>query len=75
MGKLISMVLMVLGIWVAVEVYTHGVDGAFGGALTTRSANGDESSASTASLPRRSGDKVEAAHAAADARRNKLLGE
>lgn len=75
MGKLISMVLMVLGIWVAVEVYTHGVDGAFDGALASRSADRSESSASMASLPKRAGDKVGAAHADADARRKKLLAE
>jgi hypothetical protein len=75
MGKLISMVLMVLGVWVAVEVYTHGVDGAFDGALASRSADRSESSASMASLPKRAGDKVGAAYADADARRKKLLGE
>ena len=31
MARLIGIVFIVLGIWVAMEVYTEGVEGAFGG--------------------------------------------
>jgi hypothetical protein len=34
MGKLFGIVLIVLAVWFAVEVYTKGSDQAFGGALT-----------------------------------------
>jgi hypothetical protein len=34
MGKLFGIVLLVLGVWLAIEVYTKGSDQAFGGALT-----------------------------------------
>jgi hypothetical protein len=34
MGKLFGIVLLVLGVWAAVEIYTKGSDQAFGGALT-----------------------------------------
>lgn len=33
MGRLLAIVLIVLGIWVGTEVYTKGVGGAFGGLL------------------------------------------
>lgn len=31
MGRLFAIVLIVLGVWAGIEVYTNGVDGAFGG--------------------------------------------
>ena len=31
MGRLFAIILIVLGVWVGLEVYTNGVDGAFGG--------------------------------------------
>jgi hypothetical protein len=33
MGRLIGFILMLLAIWTAAEIYTNGLDGAFGGVL------------------------------------------
>jgi hypothetical protein len=33
MGRLLGLVLMLLAVWAAAEIYTKGVDGAFGGIL------------------------------------------
>jgi len=33
MGRLVGLVLMVLGVWAAAEIHSKGLDGAFGGAL------------------------------------------
>lgn len=38
MGKLLGLILFVLAVWVAVEVYDKGVDGAFGGLFAGFSA-------------------------------------
>ena len=74
MGRIISLLLAVVGIWVGVEVYTHGVDGAFDGALAR--FGGDETEHVTpATAPQRAGRAVESAHAAADERRSRMLGE
>jgi len=74
MGRIISMLLAVVGVWVAVEVYTNGVNGAFDGALAR--FGGDETEEVTpGSAPQRAGRAVESAHAEANERRSKLLGE
>lgn len=75
MGKIIGLLLVVVGIWVGVEVYSNGVDGAFGGVLASRAGDRPAAEVDRRSTPRRAGDAVENAHAAADARREKLLGE
>lgn len=75
MGRFISLLLAVLGIWVAVEVYTNGVNGAFDGALARFGSGEAEEEATPGTAPQRAGRAVEAAHAEADARRSRLLGE
>jgi hypothetical protein len=71
MGKLIGLLLTVAGIWVGLEVYQNGVEGAFGGILAGESAQLEP--APTA--PQRAGVAVQRAHGEADARRDKLLTE
>jgi hypothetical protein len=74
MGRIFGLLLGVLGIWAATEVYLHGAAGAFGGAVAKLAG---ESAAPTdgRSLGHRSGAKVERAHAEAEARRERLLRE
>jgi len=74
MGRIFGLLLGVLAIWAASEVYLHGTDGAFGGALA-RFAGDEASPHDGRSLGVRSGEKVENAYSEADARREKLLGE
>jgi len=75
MGKFIGLLLTVVCIWAALEVYNEGVNGAFGGALA-RFGDGEEAAAvDSRSTPERAGAAVGRAHAAADARREKLLAE
>jgi hypothetical protein len=74
MGRIFGLLLGVLGIWAASEVYLHGTSGAFGGAFA-RFAGEEASPHDGRSLGLRSGEKVENAHAEADARREKLLAE
>jgi len=73
MGRIISLLLAVLGIWVAVEVYTNGVNGAFDGALARFGGESAEEEATPGTAPQRAGRAVESAHAAAEERRSKLL--
>ncbi|MDJ0850304.1 MAG: hypothetical protein QNK04_18180 [Myxococcota bacterium] len=76
MGKFIGLLLTIVCIWAGLEVYNNGVHGAFGGRLAFL---GDESSATepltARSAPQRAGTAVEDAHAQANARREKLLGQ
>lgn len=73
MGRLIGIVLIVLGIWVGLEVYQKGTEHAFGGALAGfGSSQAPRDERSTA---RRAGDAVGGAHADSDARRERLLAE
>ena len=71
MQKLIGIIVIVIGIWVGIEVYTQGVDGAFGGIFA--SLGGDEAPSQQSqpnaapSTPRahssvvqRAGDRVQA---------------
>jgi hypothetical protein len=76
MGKILGILLVVVGIWLGLEVYQNGIQGAFGGALASLSGPADEQAVrDPRSLPRRAGDAVERAHAEAEARRNRALGE
>ena len=76
MGKFIGLLLTVVCIWAGLEVYNEGLHGAFGGALASLEG-GDQAGGptDTRTAPQRAGAAVENAHTAADARRNKLLGE
>ena len=74
MGRIFGLLLGVLGIWAATEVYLHGTAGAFGGAyaqLSGKSAAG----ADTRCLGRRAGDSVRGAQAEDEKRRERLLTE
>ena len=71
MGKVIGLLITVVGIWAGVEIATHGVDGAFDGAFAGENA----SSAERITTPQRAGRAVEAAHAESEERRARMLGE
>jgi len=71
MGKLIGLLLTVAAIWVGLEVYQHGVGGAFGGVLAGESAVAGPAP----TTPQRAGAAVGRAHGEADSRREKLLTE
>ena len=77
MGKVITGAIVVLGLWVGVEVMTHGparaFDGAFAGFMSD--AEDDAAVVDDRSTARRSGDAVERARDAATARRDRMLGE
>jgi len=75
MGRMIGILLMVLGVWVGVEVYSHGVQGAFGGALSGLGGQPREERREAISVPQRAGAAVQRAHGEADERRNRLLEE
>jgi hypothetical protein len=67
MGKLIGLILLVLCVWVAIEVYEKGMDGAFGGAFAwvsaplpaDRESAGAAREAHSASTAQRIGTKVQ----------------
>jgi hypothetical protein len=73
MGRILGILLLVLGIWVGMEVYNEGVDGAFDGALAFLS-DGEEGEGRP-TMRMRVHDAVSSAHAEADARRERLLEE
>lgn len=73
MRRILGILLLVIGIWVGMEVYNEGVDGAFGGALAFLS-DGEEGEGNR-TVRMRVHDAVSSAHAEADARRERLLEE
>jgi hypothetical protein len=75
MGKVFGILFVVVSIWVVMEVYSEGTNNAFGGALVSAGLVDAESGESGQSKIRRTGTKVNNAHAEADARRNRLLAE
>ena len=74
MARIISMLLALAAIWLTVEVYNEGLSGAFSGQFARFGADESEE-VSPGSAPQRAGRAVEAAHAQAMARREKLLRE
>ena len=76
MAKIFGILMIVLGIWAAGEIYSKGAANAFGGALVSLGlAEEAPDSAEPQSLGRRAGSKVGRAHAEADARRDRMLAE
>jgi hypothetical protein len=76
MPKIVGILLAVMAIWLGLEVYQNGIQGAFGGALARLDGSGDQQVVrDPRSLPQRAGDAVERAHAEAEARLNRLLGD
>jgi hypothetical protein len=73
MGRIIGLLLVLLGIWTTTEVYLHGTAGAFGGALA--SFGGGDAAQDGRSVGLRASESVQRARSEADARREKLLGE
>ena len=74
MGRIFGLLLGVLGIWAASEVYLHGTGGAFGGAFA-RIAGESATEQDGRSLGLRAGDAVGHARDEADVRRERLLAE
>ena len=74
MGRIIPMLLALVGIWVVIEVYNEGLSGAFNGKFA-RFGNEESEDITPGTAPQRAGRAVEAAHAQAEARRANLLGE
>jgi hypothetical protein len=75
--RIVALLLAVCGIWIGVEVYLKGTENAFGGALASLggSDGGAAETRDPRSVPRRAGDAVERAHAAAAARTERLTGD
>ncbi|MDH3211166.1 MAG: hypothetical protein OEM05_01665 [Myxococcales bacterium] len=75
MGKIFGILLVVIGIWVGMEVYLKGTDQALGGALAFLEDGDGTEVHDRRTTPQRAGDAARRAHDAAEARRNRLLGE
>lgn len=75
MSKAFGIIAIVLGIWVAMELYTEGAQNALGGAVSFLAE--DEGDDPRAGMPvtKRAGLAVEDAHAEAAERRNRLMAE
>lgn len=75
MGKVITGLIVVLGLWVGVEVMTEGPSRAFDGAFAGFMGADDGAEVDDRSTARRTGDAVERARDQATARRDRMLGE
>ena len=73
-GKVMTGLIVVLGVWVGVELFTHGpsraFDGAFAGFFGAETVEID-----TRSTAQRAGGAVSRSQAGAEARRERMLGE
>ena len=58
MGKVFGILMIVLGVWVGIEIYTKGSDQAFGGALAWLGGESSTEPADTRSPMQRFGDRV-----------------
>jgi len=74
MSKIFGILTIVLGIWVAMEVFNKGADHAFGGVFASGEAT-EEKDGEPRSVSRRTGESVDQAHAEAARRRERLLDE
>jgi hypothetical protein len=75
MGKIIGLLMTVVGIWVGMEIYMNGTQGAFDGAFASLGSSEAGQDYDRRTAPQRAGDKARSAHQQADERRNRILGE
>jgi hypothetical protein len=76
MSKVFGIVLIVVCLWIGGEIFTEGAENAFDGALVSMGlVKKTQDVEATRPLTKRSGDKVRAAQAEAEARRERLLSE
>jgi len=75
MGKVVTGLIVVIGIWVGVEIAQNGPSRAFDGLFAGFVSDGETEIVDNRSTARRSGDAVERARDAATERRERMLGE
>lgn len=74
MGKAFGILLIVVMIWIGLEVYLKGPDGALGGAFSSYlGAEAAEEGEQFLSTPQRAGAAVERAHRRNEARYERML--
>lgn len=75
MGRVFSLLLIVAGIWVGLEFYQNGPQGAFGGSLASLFGEEAVGSEERESTPRRAGSSVERVHQENEARFDRMVGD
>jgi len=73
MGKVLRIGLILGLVWVGMEVYVEGVDGAFGGMLSSRKEQ--EAASAYVSTPKRVGERVSRSMEQSEERTRRLLGD
>ncbi len=74
MGKAFGILLIAVMIWIGLELYLKGPDGAFGGAFSSYlGADAAEEGEQSLSTPQRAGAAVERAHRQNEARYERML--
>jgi len=71
MGKVFGLLMIVGMAWVGIEVYSKGVEGAFGGIFSNEPAM--QAAEQLQSTPQRAGERVEEAMRRAEENRNQQL--
>ena len=74
MGRIMGLLLIVVGIWIGIEVYQKGTREAFDGAFSFFDTDEFEVRDGR-TTPQRAGDAARRAHELGDERRNRLLGD
>jgi hypothetical protein len=74
MGRIFGILLIGLGIWVGLEIYLEGTQGAFGGALAFLESE-RETPRDARTTPQRAGDAVRQAQQQGMQRREQLMPE
>jgi hypothetical protein len=75
MGKVMTALLVIAGLWVGVEFFTEGPSRAFDGAFAGFFGGAESADVETHSTAQRAGASVSRSQAAAEARRERMLSE
>lgn len=75
MGKVVTGLIVVIGLWVGVEFMTKGPSQAFDGLFAELFTSGEAKQVDTRSTAQRAGASVERARDETEARRARMLGE
>ncbi len=75
MGKIFGILMLVVSLWIGMEIYQNGMEGALGGRLAFVGDSDGPENVERRTVPQRAGDAARRAQNFREERRNRLLDE
>ncbi len=73
MGKIFGILMLVVSLWIGMEIYQNGMEGALGGRMAFLGDSDGPENVERRTVPQRAGDAARRAQQVAEERRSRLL--